>query len=359
MLLLLVIWMVSLAILIGYHTFVFRKPVEIKNGEAPVSWPGVSMVIAVKNGSRLAERHIPALLNQDYPEFEIIMVDDHSEEGEFAKLQNLAEYNSRVTAIQSVKAPGKRNALVTGIEQAKFPLILCTDVDCRPVSPNWIKSMVKSCQVHEMVIGYSPYQKQPGLLNLWVRFETVMTGMQYLSWAAVGKPYMGVGRNLMFTKDWFQRTLPFQGASQVPYGDDDRLVQLAAKNGRVTANLDRDAFVLSIPVQHWSEWWRQKHRHLSAGHQYTGTHWLKPGVYGMALTLQWWLLPFHSGYMWPWVWVLFIGGLSIRWLRHVQWTQLLGEKDSRIFYPVLEAGYTLYLAVMGIFTWFKPKERWS
>lgn len=353
------IWLVSLTVLFWYHTFVFRKQGEVNYDAGQTAWPGVSIVIAVKNGGRLAEQHIPSLLGQDYPLFEIILVDDHSDADPLELLQHLAVNHSQIVVIPSLKQPGKRYALMTGIEQARFPIILCTDVDCRPVSPNWIKSMAQSGQGHEMVVGYSPYQKQPGFLNLWVRFETVLTGMQYLSWASVGKPYMGVGRNLMFTKEWYQRTQPLQSRSQVPYGDDDRLVQSATKEGRVSANLDSNAFVLSIPVQRWGEWWRQKHRHLSAGHQYTGAHWLKPGLYGIALMLQWWLMPFISGYMWPWVWVLGIGVLVIRWLRYIQWTNLLGEKDSRIIYPVLEAGYTLYLAVMGIFTWIKPKARWN
>lgn len=353
------IWLVSLAVLLWYHMFVFRKQTIAKHDLRQGSWPGVSIVIAVKNGGRLAEQHIPSLLAQDYPLFEIILVDDHSDVDQLDLLQNLAASNSHIVVIQSLKKPGKRNSLITGIEQAKFPFILCTDVDCRPVSPNWIKSMIQSGHNHDMVVGYSPYQRQPGLLNLWVRFETVMTGMQYLSWAAVGKPYMGVGRNLMFTKEWYQRVQPFQSASQVLYGDDDRLVQSAANEDHVAANLDHDAFVLSVPVQRWGDWWRQKHRHLSAGHQYAGAHWLKPGIYGIALTFQWWLVPFIAGYIWPWVMILFIGGLLIRWLRYIQWTDVLGEKDSRMLYPVLEAGYTLYLAVMGLFTWLKPKERWN
>ena len=89
---------------------------------------------------------------------------------------------------------------------AKFEIMLLTDADCLPATENWISSM-QSCYSDntEIVLGYSPYLKKPGLLNKVIRWETYHTAMQYLSYALAGIPYMGVGRNLSYKKTLFNQ----------------------------------------------------------------------------------------------------------------------------------------------------------
>lgn len=354
-----ILWVFSWVILVGYHALIFSLKEKSKTSSEAAALPGVSIVIPVKNGSQLLKAHIPFLLKQDYPVFEIIIVDDHSESYESERMKSIVQPHDKIKLVQSTLLPGKKQALQQGIQVAQYPLILCTDVDCKPVSDHWISGMVASRKGESLVLGYSPYLRRTGLLNLWIRFETLLTAMQYFSWASVGKPYMGVGRNLMFTREWFIRVDPFHDTHQVPYGDDDLLVQRAAEDVSVTYTIDPDTFMESVPVDTWSAWWGQKHRHLSAGHQYAASNWLKPGVYGMALITQWWILPVFCWNASSWIWILFASGLWIRWYTHIQWMDRLGEKDTRFMYPLFEAAYTFYLAWMGAYTMIYPKKKWN
>lgn len=356
---LVMLWVFSWVVLVGYHTLIFRIREKSKESSHVAASTGVSIVIPVKNGSQLLENHLPFLLKQDYPAFEIIIVDDHSELSESERMKAIVKSNDQIKLVQSKLVPGKKQAIRQGIQEARYSLILCTDVDCRPASDQWIRGMVESRIGDSLVLGYSPYLKRTGLLNLWIRFETLLTAMQYFSWASVGKPYMGVGRNLMFTREWFNRVDPFHDPEQVPYGDDDLLVQQAAGDVRVTYTLDPDTFMESVPADTWAIWWRQKHRHLSAGHQYKAANWLKPGVYGLALIAHWWIVPVFCWSASSWIWMLFASGLWIRGYTHVQWTDRLGEKDTRIMYPLFEAAYTFYLACMGAYTMIYPKKKWN
>ena len=353
------LWVFSWVVLVGYHALVFRIREKSKASSQAAALPGVSMVIPVKNGSQLLRNHLPFLLKQDYPAFEIIIVDDHSELSESERMKAIVKSHDQITLVQSTLVPGKKQALLQGIQAAQHPLILCTDVDCKPASDHWIRGMVAGRRGDSLVLGFSPYIRRSGLLNLWIRFETLLTAMQYFSWASVGKPYMGVGRNLMFPREWFIKVDPFHDTKQVPYGDDDLLVQRAAEDIGVTYTIDPDTFLESVPVDTWSAWWRQKHRHLSAGHQYAAANWLKPGVYGMALIAQWWMVPVFCWSTSSWIWMLFASGLWIRWYSHFQWTGRLGEKDTRIMYPLFEAAYTFYLAWMGAYTMMYPKKKWN
>src|SRR5690606_23863172 len=147
---------------------------------------------------------VPLLAAQNYPDFEIVLIDDASSDDtadifeEFEK-----EYaNVRIVKVRNNEAfwGNKKFALTLGIKAARKEYLLFTDADCYPSGLNWITEM--SCNFtmqRTIVLGYGAYEKVPGsFLNKLIRFETMLTAVQYFSWARAGLPYMGVGRNLAY-----------------------------------------------------------------------------------------------------------------------------------------------------------------
>jgi poly-beta-1,6-N-acetyl-D-glucosamine synthase len=355
-----IIWYVSLTVLLGYNFFIFRKG---DKGSSTHQWselPGVSIVIAIKNGSEILVEHFDAFLSQDYPLYEIIIVNDHSSSDEQKKLEGMVHGLSQVSIYHSTDQPGKKQALTLGIDKAKYELILCTDADCKPAGNEWIKSMVMNCNGENLVLGYSPYKQIKGWLNCFVRFETVITGIQYLSWTMVGRPYMGVGRNMLYPRNLFLQQDPYKNQKHIPYGDDDLWVQQATTNAKVNVNLDASSYVYSDPPHSWRSWFNQKHRHLSAAHHYQMKSWWQPGLYGIALFFHWALLLFMVPFPFDgMIFVLFVLGLAIRWDTYRRWTIQLGDRDTSLWYPLLEVGYALYLAGMGMITLVNKKQTWN
>ena len=349
-----------MAVVTSYHLIVFRIKSEANVQSDAIDFPAVSIVISVKNGSGALLKNLDRLCDQHYPTFEVIIVDDHSHEEERIILEKGVEANSKVRLLYSERPPGKKQALSQGIQEAFHDLILCTDADCYPAGPNWINQMVMHTNGNKMVLGYSPYEKRSGFLNRLIRFETQMTGMQYLSWAMVGNPYMGVGRNILYPRSLFLKEDPYKDKRHIPYGDDDLWVQMAAGVSEVKVCFDNQAHVLSSPATTVTQWLRQKHRHLSAGHHYDVKSWWQPAGFAIAFILQWaLLLPllFMSGSMW--VGVFFILGLLLRWQTHAKWTKGLGDTDTNKWFPVLEIIYAVYLAGMSLFTSIFKKKAWK
>jgi poly-beta-1,6-N-acetyl-D-glucosamine synthase len=354
------LWGLSLAILTLYHLVVFRMREADSRNHHDGEFPGVSIVIAVKNGADRLIQHLSQIMAQNYPLFEIILVDDHSRAEEKRKLENVVSTHPGISMHHSTLMPGKKQALSLGIENAKHPLILCTDADCTPAGPEWIKQMVMHGSGQDLVLGYSPYTSTKGILNFFVRFETVMTGIQYLSWAMIGKPYMGVGRNMLYPRALFQQVNPFKDHAGIPYGDDDLWVQQAASVAKVTVAFDKATHVYSDPPSTWRGWFRQKHRHMSAGHHYQKQQWWQPGVYGIALILHWALLPLFIPFaMDSMMFVVLVLSLAVRWDTYRRWTARLGDRDTAMAYPLLEVGYALYLAGMGVVTMLAKKKTWN
>jgi cellulose synthase/poly-beta-1,6-N-acetylglucosamine synthase-like glycosyltransferase len=261
----------------------YFRPFTRRPTEAPPEEPGldnepVSIILCVRNELENLRELVPILLRQDYPtDYELVLIDDRSQDETEVYTQQLAQYypgRFRLVTVTSTPAgfSPKKYALTLGIKAARYERLLFTDADCRPVTYDWLRLMQRGFQQKnnsDIVLGFSGYAERPGLLNQLIRYETLLTGTQYLSFAWAGKPYMGVGRNLAYTRSTFQSTKGFASHIRRLSGDDDLLVQDAVAAGaRVGVVADPAAQTVSQPAETWGEWWHQKRRHLSAGNRY-------------------------------------------------------------------------------------------
>lgn len=259
---------------------------------------GVSIIICARNEARNLQLLLPDILAQQYAgDWEVLVVDDDSSDETSAVLREYQELEPRLRVlwIPEKRHPGKKQALTEGIKAARFDCILLTDADGAPASEHWLEQMVRPLQDNvaiEIVLGYGPmrHTMQGGFLEKWIRFETAFVAMQYMSFAAMGQPYMGVGRNLAFRKAVFERVGGFSSHSHLVSGDDDLLVNAAANRYNTSCCLHPDAFVFSAAKKTWRSWLRQKKRHLAAGVAYKPQHQMLLGILALSHTLHFFLL---------------------------------------------------------------------
>src|SRR5690606_26837881 len=157
----------------------------------------VSIVICAHNEQENLKSFLPGILKQDYSNFEVIVVNDCSQDDTKWVLQDFASVYSNLKIVEIKEhihlKHSKKFALTMGIKAAKNPYLLMTDADCQPKSNKWLKEMSGTFDNQkEIVLGYSPYFKLPGFLNRLIRFETTHTAMSYLSYALKKDAYMGV-----------------------------------------------------------------------------------------------------------------------------------------------------------------------
>lgn len=355
---LIILWVCSLLMLSAWFYCIFR-PVG-RPFKSSTDQPGVSILISIRNGADMLIENLPTLIRQSYPTFELLIIDDHSEESEYEKLYTATLLLPNVKLLRSPAAPGKKMALSYGVQQARFPLILCTDADCAPASRAWISEMVAFKNHHQIVLGYSPYKAANTVLNRWIRFETIMTCIQYASWTRLGRPYMGVGRNMLYERALFLQDNPYEKQQSIPYGDDDLLVQHWSRRVQIGLCLSSDAFVETEAPESWSDWLHQKHRHLSAGHHYKTALWWQPGIFAVLLTAHWMLsiVLFICCFSW-WYTLLFTLGIIVRGMVFSTWSSRLGEKKLPVWYPFFELGYALYFMLVGSYTVLHKKHTWN
>ncbi|MDH3709628.1 MAG: glycosyltransferase [Cyclobacteriaceae bacterium] len=250
----------------------------------------VSVIICAHNELDNLKVLIPALRQQEYANFQVLVALDRSTDNSLTWLQQQNWERLNILDFKEIpdKVNGKKYALLQAIQAADHPHLLLTDADCYPRSNQWIALMAAGLQANnELVLGFSPYEKRPGLLNTFIRYETLLTGIQYLSRALQGDPYMGVGRNLAYTKEFFNNTHQLKPYLRVPGGDDDLLVNHFARGERTGICIKPAAHMISRPKSSLKDYLIQKKRHLAVGKHYKYYHKLVLGIFSLTHIIFW------------------------------------------------------------------------
>jgi len=316
--------------------------------------PAVSLVIAFKNESPNLSAHLAYWTSQDYPNLEIILVDDHSTDDSVSVIEHGFSENTNLK-IYTNQGAGKKEALSTGIAAALGTWIITTDADCKPASDSWISEMINARQQSDVIIGYGPYKSGSGFLNKFIRYETWFIAMQYLSLAKVGLPYMGVGRNLAYIKEVFLKQGGFADHAHIKSGDDDLFIAGLTPDTIVGLNLN--SFTYSIPANSLTELIQQKRRHLTTAYSYR----LKHKIILIAMFVSQFMfytsavgLCINSTYVSLVSCLFLIRTIVLLWIAQQKMSML---KEWHLWYwaPVLDILLLVYYCLMGLLLPMKKK----
>lgn len=281
----------SMIVIQLFWTFFFFLRLAIHKEKPAGNQPPVSVIIAARNEEDNLFHLLPKILQQDYPEFEVIVVNHQSSDdsGHILKAYQRQFPHLRMIELEKSKhlRNGKKLPLTIAIKGAKYEHLLFTDADCEPSSYHWISKMsAHFTEKKQIVLGYGPMRKVKGFLNRVIRLDTTIIAMNYLSFAKAGAAYMGVGRNMGYTRHLFLSVDGFKSHYSLQSGDDDLFIQDAAKNRNYTTCIHPDAICYSDAKETWSEWYKQKSRHFTTTSNYRVFNKLLLGIYPLTLILM-------------------------------------------------------------------------
>ena len=326
----------------------------------------ISVIVCARDQADNLTQKLPGVLVQTYPSsHEVIVVNDNSVDETKYLLDELKKTFRHLQAVnleyEAKLIPGKKYPLSIGIKEARHEVVLLTDADCGPASEFWMQKMQDGYDRGvEVVLGYGAYNKKPGLLNKLIRFETFHTALQYLSYAIAGTPYMGVGRNLSYTKNLFFKNKGFSALNRVPGGDDDLFINMVATKSNTNVVIDPGAFTLSEPKKTWREWMRQKSRHYATGKFYKGRHRFLLGLYSLTHFL---FYPLFVAALLVYDWRLALGVFLVRFLfqSYIFYKSMekLDEKDLWRWWWLLDIWMFVYYLIFVPSLWKKPRTTWN
>ena len=343
-----------------YFMFFFTRMIWKQNPGVIEKLKPVSIIIAARNEEQNLIKFLPKIFEQDYPEFEIIVVNDRSWDDSIDVLQAFAlkQNNLRVVEVPDREKDGfaKKFAITLGIKAAKHELLVFIDADCYPNSKNWLKEIAsRHVSSKNLILGASPYVREKGILNKVIRFDTAQIAIQYLSFAKAGIPYMGVGRNLSYTQELYDSVRGFKSHYYIPSGDDDLFVNEVGNKRNTTVVFSEEALTFSIPKKNFIDWWHQKKRHLITGKYYNTFHKILLTLYPVSLAVMYILLPFLL-VMHNW-WYIALGIVGFRILLQMlifsRPFRVMGSKDLLLLAPFLE----IALLIMSPILLFSKKKK--
>lgn len=364
---LLAIVVLSFLVQLYYTFFIHFKLLRHRSKEVgEKADTGISVIIAARNESENLTKYLPSILEQDYPNFEVVVVNDRSWDQTEDVLKELASrYNHLkiVTVSEGDKfIAGKKFAVTMGIKAAVNEWLVFTDADCMPASDQWLKCMAQPREAESTILlGYSPYFKNGGILNALIRFETFYTAINYLGFALAKNPYMGVGRNMAYKKSLFFKGKGFASHMHIPSGDDDLFVNMHADQYNTAIMVHFDGQVWSEPETSWKNYFRQKRRHAGAGKLYKAKH-----KWSLSLQVVFQIL-FYTAVialactkngLHPAIGV-FALSLIIRCFIYPGLLRKLSYAELRWWYPLLDLLLNVFLMYNAIVSIFVKKSNWN
>ncbi len=325
--------------LIIFGKFAFAKPQTITPKRVPVS-----VIVCAKNEAENVKKFIPLLAEQNYPDYEVVLIDDASSDETldiFEEFERIYPH-LRLVKVQNNEAfwANKKFALTLGIKAAKKEYLLFTDSDCYPTSKDWITAMSSQFTMSKtIVLGYGAYEKVKGsLLNKIIRFDEMLTATQYFAWAKLGKPFMGEGRNMAYKKEAFFNVNGFMHHMHIRSGEDSLFVNEAANKKNITVCYTPESFTYCKPKKTFKQWFAQKKRQVYLASKFKSGDKFQLRLFFLSQLLFPLLAATLLILQFNWMYVVPV--IALRYI--IAWTSLgysagkLKEKDVIYWFPFFE-----------------------
>lgn len=350
-----------------YWIIFFSRLAFFKDKSNSSGTPAVSIIICAYNEEHNLGKYLPRILEQDYPDFEVLVVNDDSTDNSLEALEDFKHQYPHLSILtldypDGKKNIGKKNALSEGIKNAKHDTLLLTDADCCPKSNQWAKKMIGTLSDSVSIgLGYGPYEKRSGLLNAFIRFETVYTAIQYMSFSLWGIPYMGVGRNMIYRKELFFQAGGFESHSHIASGDDDLFVNAVANKKNTSIVINEQSHMHSPPKETWYAYFKQKSRHVTTGRHYRWLHKILLGLLSLSHFGIYFfaLLAIVFGISTFFVIVILLVIVSSKTIIFAIITKKLKEASLIPLIPLLDVIYVLYYVLLAPALAWGKTSRWK
>lgn len=238
--------------------------------------PPLSVIIVAKDAAHELQENLPSILEQDYPEFEVIVIYDHSADDcdDVLKLLEDKYPNLYHTFIPDSARyiSHKKLGITMGIKASRHDWLVFTESNCHPQSNRWLKQMARNfTPATEIVLGYSNYEKASGWFNKKITFDTLLNSMRYLGMAIAGHPYMGTGRNLAYRKSLYYKQKGFASHLNLQRGEDDLFINETANGHNTRVETSPESLIRISMPKYKRIWCEEKISYAATSRLFKGT----------------------------------------------------------------------------------------
>ena len=327
-----------------YHLRVGRYGLKAKSGEGTGTLkpddglPPVSVVLTARNDASWLKENLVYLLEQDYPNFEVVVVNYLSSDDTEFVLKLLKDYYPHLKVVpfkEDVNLfQGKKYPLSIGIKSAANDILLLADPDCTPKNLQWLRGMVKGYKSSDtkIVLGYCGLKRTKTLLGCLQQYDALAYGALYLGSALLGRPYTGSGRNLSYRRSFFFKQGAFISHYDVADGSDDLFVYQNANRHNTAICIDANACLTAEPKRSFTLWHQERLHRVGTRNRHSLCSRIGEQLPGLATLLFYAaaVLLILNGSL-PWMVTAFVVALKLAW-QIVCFAQLTRRFDGGMVY---------------------------
>ena len=319
----------------------------------------ISIIVPFRNERENLKALLHDLARLDYPpdKFELILVDDHSEDGSDAVVRSFfrdREYPFRL--LKTEEGAGKKAALRKAWREARGEIIVQTDADCR-VPRSWLQHLAGNFSTNTVLVAGLVRMKAGR--NFWSTFAA----LEFMSLQAItagtivtGKAIMASGANLAYRRKLTNK--PITGGKRLS-GDDTFLLQSAGNKGQVLYLIDPRSATETSATQTFGELLNQRARWGGKTLSYPSAFARMLAVLVVMVNVQ---LPLILAGAWlaPTMWYLLAGLFLVKTLADRallrRFAALSGQRSLLKIYWSASLMYPLYILLTGLLIIFGKAE---
>ena len=224
----------------------------------------LSVIIAAHNQGEALKNNLPYILEQDYPDFEVIVINDASNDDSEEVLKNMeAKYPNLYHTFTPESAryvSHRKLALTLGVRASKNEWLVFTNANCKPDSDQWLKLMARNfTKGTNVVLGYSNYERKKSAFNSRIVFERLM--QQIGSFSTVfsnGNALTGSGSNMAYRKSVFMKHEGFKNCLNLKFGEDAMFVNQIHRAHTARVETDPNSVVRQQMPYSKADWYEDK-----------------------------------------------------------------------------------------------------
>ena len=216
--------------------------------------PRISIIVPCFNAARALEISIPQMLQQDYPDFQIILVNENSEDDTADVIKRLAQSDPRVRHTYvpdtSRSIEPRKLALTLGIKAARSEWVVIADPDAQPDSRSWLRTLAARCtETADTVLSLCLVRDdgEPRAALRRASYECLAEQLRLAAASRRGNPIGWLPANVCMRKNWFLANDGFTDSLTLPFGEETLLLAAHATRERTAVCLDRAA-ALTLPA---------------------------------------------------------------------------------------------------------------
>jgi len=321
-----------------------------------------SILVPFKNEAENLTLLLKSLKKLNYPSelFEIIMIDDNSDDNSVSIITNFDLPNIQLLSTKNTSKQGKKEALELGVSQAKNDWIITTDADCQ-LPPDWLLAYNTAILQSDtkMVLAPVAFFDNASFIGQLQHIEFLSLQAMTIAGCAWGKPFLSNGANLGFLKTAFQQVNGYKGNKHIASGDDVFLLEkfqqtfpgkisyLKTKSALVKTQIQKNRHSLLQQKVRWGA----KTKHLQS---------FLPKLIGGLVLLTNLFIPvcFVLGMTYSWCFSFVVAKFVIDYIYIKYINRFFGVSINIVNFISVFFYYPLYLINLGIFG-LKNRPEWK